>query len=83
MSDALDIKDKMRKKGYATADEVAHLIGRSVPTVHQLGHTEKIKCVRIGDGPRALAFYEWSSVLEYLGPEAAKLLDLPSKLAKE
>lgn len=69
-----DTDDLMRKKGYLTPNEVARLWGRTPEAIRTLVHEEKLRYLRIGEGPKAPIYVEWQSVVEHVGPEAAAVL---------
>jgi excisionase family DNA binding protein len=68
--------EMMRAQGYVTVKEAAARLGRSVPYVYDLLDNGKVHGVSSGAGKHARRYVQWSSLVDYVGPEAARLLGL-------
>lgn len=69
------LKERMRQRGYAPVKDVADRVGVCRRTVHNWANAGKVKCMRVGDGERPAVFINVSSVIDFLGPDAGKVLD--------
>ena len=63
---------KMAEQGYIPASEAAEALGVSVFTLYRWAGTNKVTGVKVG----IHWFFERKSLLDYVGPQAAKLLGL-------
>jgi hypothetical protein len=66
-------------KGYVTASYVAEKLGRRLPSVYQMATAGKVESIRIG---RAW-YIKLTSLIEFVGPEAARLLGLAPVTARK
>lgn len=73
----LNIKDRLRAKGYVPAKEVASRLGLTLPTIYNWLKAGSVHGERLG----AAHWVEWRSVVAYLkqtSPEAARMLGSPA-----
>ncbi len=76
-----DTDEMMRKRGYVSPEKVARAIGKTPAAIRALVHEDRLRYVRVGDGPKAPIYIEWRSVVDHVGPEAAEVLGLSAKPA--
>ena len=69
-------KDLMRQKGYLAADEAAERIGCSTTTIYKLLDEGRLQGVSVGNGPRARRYVASTSLIDYVGLDAAKAMGL-------
>ena len=72
MSEMSTQEKRLFEQGYVTVAYTAELLSVHIATVHRYIQSEKVKATQIGNK----YYIKLDSIVEYLGPEASKLLGL-------
>ena len=71
---ALD--EEMASKGYITSNAASEMMRSHKSTVYDLCDRGELEFMRIGGGKKPRLYIKRTSIKEYMGPEATKLLKL-------
>ena len=64
--------EMLKTQGWVTVSDAAKRIGRHVTTVYRLIETKQVQELRVGQS----RYVRWVSLVQFLGPNAAKALGL-------